>query len=1182
MHNLNVINLPLYGTKLIEASAGTGKTYVLVILYLRLLLNLENTSSVLRKPLNIKEILVVTFTNAAANSLRHRIRENIQQFRLDCIRGYSNNYFFSQLLTQIHDINMAINQLLEAEKKINQASIFTIHGFCQNILMQNTVELNTLFDVSITNNEKELCKQACIDFWRKYFYPLPLNIITLIQEYWPNPDYLIKDISPYIYGELPKIYPPSIIQEKIDIPTYYTLILTNIKNIKKKWNDNINDIVNIIHKYNINRKIYNKKNLENWINKINQWIQQPTTDHIIPNDLKRFRSSILQENTNCNTIYIHSLFNQIEKLHLQLLSFKSLIFNIAIHKIQKNLKKIKYFTSEITFTDLIDLLACNLTKNKKNNLTQKIRIRYPIAIIDEFQDTDPQQYKIFYTIYFNHIKNGLILIGDPKQAIYSFRRADIFTYIKARRSIHNKYNLNINWRSSSNMTNAINQLFQYTKNPFIFNDIPFTPSIPAHHNNTYQFSLNNKLQTAMCFWVHPKEIVTIEDYKKTMAQECAIILHNLLYAINKKTAWISKNHYKRILKASDITILVRNHEEASLIKSTLSELNISTVFLSNQKNIFKTTESYDMFLLLQAIFFLDHNMIQTALTTIFFKFNAVDIEKTKNNESYKNTQIEKFSEYHSIWKKNGIYSMICTILFSYKIPEKLLSSKKGEDKLINILHLSELLQNKSIQLNKEYELIQWLVYNITQSHKEYTSAEQLLRLNHDHQFIKISTIHKSKGLEFPLTFLPFITNINYKKTPFFHDRKSYTTYFNFNQSISHIKLTEEECLSEELRLLYVAITRSIYHCSIGIAPIICKKYKKNNTINDLHRSALGYLIQQKNPGNAEYLKTHLNMLKTHSRGDISFYYIDKSKKMSLKLPKTEFTKKYLSSKSWTPLINTNPWTITSYSQLKFSNQSIIYSTQKIALNINENTHNQKKEIVLTPHTFPKGKICGKFFHRVFELLDFTKPIDLEWLKIYTDKYNFDSHWIKIIQKWIYCIVNTPLNNKNLTLSQISSANKKTELKFYFPINTNLTPQTLHSLCKHYDPLSFKSLPHNFSQIHGMLQGFIDLVFRWDQKYYFIDYKTNWLGENYIAYNQLNIEKEMIKKCYTLQYQLYTLALHRFLKYRIASYNYKKDFGGIYYLFIRGINASKYNNGIYFIRPLSSIFIKKLDNLFSGK
>ncbi|URJ24684.1 exodeoxyribonuclease V subunit beta [Candidatus Blochmanniella camponoti] len=1179
MRNLNVLELPLYGINLIEASAGTGKTYTLIIIYIRLLLCLGNRSDFSR-PLTVNEILVVTFTKSAAQELRHRIRENIHQFRLDCIRGYSNNFLFSKLLLQIHNIELAINQLSEAEKKINQASIFTIHSFCQNILNHNTIELNMLFNTNIVDNETILYQQACTDFWRRNFYSLPLNIARLIQECWKDPNSLLNDIVPYIYRSRSSLdcYDHSIHEDKKSIITYYEQILDHVNHVKKEWLKNKYNIITIINSYDINRRIYNKNNLIRWIDRINQWAERPTIDHTTPNDLQRFRTTELKIHNNSNrSDYICTLFDSVEKLYRQLSSFKTSIFKIAINEIHNDLNNTQHCRSEITLNDLVDVLAHHLVEDKDNKLAHILRTRYPVTLIDEFQDTDCQQFKIFSTLYNSDSENGLILIGDPKQSIYAFRGADVFSYMKIRRTVCNKYNLDINWRSSLNIVNAINQLFQLVSNPFIFEDIPFIPSVAASRNSMYRFLINNQSQTAMCFWLHPDEIVTIGDYKRSMAQECAAILYNLLHDnIRNGTAWLENDKYKRKLEISDITILVRNHEEASLICSALSKLNISTVFLSNHKNIFETMESYELSLLLQAILFPESHTICTALTTVFFGLNAADIESINNNESKQERIFEKFFEYYSVWKKKGVYLMIQKIIFDHKVPEKLLSTRVGESSLINILHLGELLQDAARQLQDEHALMEWLISKITQP-KNKKISDQNLRLGSDHQLIKISTIHKSKGLEFPLVFLPFVADFNYVKNPFFHDRKSYKTHLNFNISESSLILADEERLSEDLRLLYVAVTRSIYHCSIGIGPIV-RRYKKKSNTNDLHHSALGYLIQKKTAGNAATLRKHLKRLNVYSNGDISFRIISRSQELFSHVSSVA-SNQLLYGKKWKTSSNVIPWGITSFSALQHTDVDVATCLNlEKQLDISENIQYQENDIPLTPHTFPKGKVCGNFFHSIFQVLDFRKLVDMKWLYAHMARYNIDPIWGFVVREWIYIVLNTPLNN-NLTLAQITPRDKKTELKFYLSINAYLTSKELDHLCKKYDPLSRKSSSLTFLDITGMLKGFIDLIFRWNHRYYLLDYKTNWLGDNNEDYVGSKITQEMIKHHYALQYQLYTLALHRFLRNRLVSYNYEKDFGGVYYLFIRGMDGTPLSNGIYFFRPLSA-FINKLDNLFS--
>ncbi|MFI4846999.1 MAG: hypothetical protein ACH6QO_01185 [Candidatus Makana argininalis] len=194
-----------------------------------------------------------------------------------------------------------------------------------------------------------------------------------------------------------------------------------------------------------------------------------------------------------------------------------------------------------------------------------------------------------------------------------------------------------------------------------------------------------------------------------------------------------------------------------------------------------------------------------------------------------------------------------------------------------------------------------------------------------------------------------------------------------------------------------------------------------------------------------------------------------------------------------------------------------------------------------------------------------------------DIKNIDIIWKNIILKWINNIISYPLNNKKLSLNKIKSEDRCNEFSFYIPINDFFFTNELVNICKKYDPVTYKCININFPKIKGILKGFIDLVFRWNKKYYILDYKSNWLGKNEKYYNISNIEKSIIQNRYDLQYQIYTLAIHRFLKQKLYKYDYKKDFGGVYYIFLRGIDNLNKNNAIFYCKPNFKL-INYIDNL----
>ena len=241
----------------------------------------------------------------------------------------------------------------------------------------------------------------------------------------------------------------------------------------------------------------------------------------------------------------------------------------------------------------------------------------------------------------------------------------------------------------------------------------------------------------------------------------------------------------------------------------------------------------------------------------------------------------------------------------------------------------------------------------------------------------------------------------------------------------------------------------------------------------------------------------------------------------------------------------------------------------------------QSEPSLTPHTFPRGAGPGTFLHSLFEGIDFTQPIDDVWVAKQLTEQGFAEEWQPIVTEWLQTILQASLNDSGVSLNQLSPQEKQVELEFYLPIESDLQPAHLDRLVRGHDSLSAGCPPLNFKQVRGMLKGFIDLVFRWQGRYYLLDYKSNWLGEDSSAYTQEAMAGAMQSHRYDLQYQLYTLALHRYLRHRMPDYDYQRHFGGVIYLFLRGVESNGSSQGIFTTRP-SVQLIEQMDALFAGQ
>ncbi|MGF9659244.1 exodeoxyribonuclease V subunit beta [Pantoea agglomerans] len=1165
--SLNPLTLPLKGERLIEASAGTGKTFTIGLLYLRLLLGLggENAYS---RPLSVEEILVVTFTEAATAELRGRIRENIHQLRLACIRGKSSNPMHQLLLEQMPDLSQAAAQLLAAERQMDEAAIFTIHGFCQRMLNLNAFESGMLFEQELIEDEQALLKQSAADFWRRQCYPLSLDVARIIAAEWSGPDSLLATLRPWLQGESPGLKRPPAADETL--ASRHARNLARIEAIKQQWQALSADVEGIITASGVDKRSYSSKHLPNWVARVRQWASSDTLDYQLPKELERFGQQVLEEKTKKGEAPRHSLFEAIDQFLAEPLSLRDVIIAQALTDVRATVQREKRLRALLGFDDLLSKLDEALQQPGGVLLAETIRARYPVALIDEFQDTDPQQYRIFRTLYINQPEQALFLIGDPKQAIYAFRGADIFTYLRARNEVSAHYTLDTNWRSSPEMVGSVNRLFSQLDSPFLFSAIPFQPVKPAVPNQSLKLIFDEQQQPALRFWLQPGEGVGNSDYQQFMAQQCAADISRWLVAGQQGRARLGKGEVLQPVRASDITVLVRSRNEAGLIRDALNALAIPSVYLSSRDSVYTTPEARELLWLLQAIQAPEQErLLRSALATSIFAIDAATLDALTQNEREWDALVEQFAVWQQLWHQRGVLPMLRDVMIKRQLAENMLASENGERRLTDLMHLGELLQEASVQLESPHALVRFLAQQIARPNSQASS--QQLRLESDRHLVQIITIHKSKGLQYPLVWLPFAAGFREAASALYHDRDTFTALLDVQGDAQSLALAEEERLAEDLRLLYVALTRSVYHCSVGIAPLI-KGTRKKEGESDLHKSALGYLVQQGEAADAQQLSQRLNALTGEG-----IALVEEGLLPGEMWQDAQLGDEVLSSRDITRAL-ADVWRVTSYSGLQQHHSSPLLDALP-NFDIDAAGEEEKgEEAALTPHHFPRGAAPGTFLHGLFESIDFTEPPDSVWLEDQLQHNGYPLSWLPVLEQWIDRVLHTPLNAEGLTLSAIKSSERLIEMEFYLPINNLLTAADLDALLRRHDSLSQQAAPLDFRQVRGMLKGFIDLVFRWQGKYYLLDYKSNWLGDSHAAYTPEAMAQAMIGHRYDLQYQLYTLALHRYLQHRLPDYDYQRHFGGVFYLFLRGMDGSSPDNGIFTTRPAEA-FVEEIDALF---
>ncbi|SVJ72707.1 exonuclease V subunit beta [Klebsiella pneumoniae] len=1166
--SLDPLRLPLIGERLIEASAGTGKTFTIAALYLRLLLGLGGEAAYPRA-ISVEELLVVTFTEAATEELRGRIRSNIHELRIACLRGESDNPLYSALLAEIADKDDAAKTLLLAERQMDEAAVFTIHGFCQRMLSLNAFESGMLFEQQLIEDESRLRYQACADFWRRHCYPLTRDIAAVIHDVWKGPRDLLKSLDRWLQGEAPQLKSPPAPNETL--AERHQQIIARIDSLKQQWREQVGEIEGVLENSGLDRRKFNRGNQGKWMEKVNAWAQEETLSYQLPDALEKFAQSFLLERTKAGgEPPVHPLFSAVESLLASSLTLTDLVLARAMVEIRDAVAREKRRRGELGFDDMLSRLDEALRGDSGETLASAIRQRFPVAMIDEFQDTDPQQYRIFRRIWRRQPETALLLIGDPKQAIYAFRGADIFTYMKARGDVAAHYTLDTNWRSSPGMVGSVNRLFSLSDNPFMFHEIPFLPVKAAAKNKGLRFTVDAADVPAMNVWLMPGDTVGSGDYQTFMAQLCATQIRDWLSAGQRGRALLWRGETSRPVQASDITVLVRNRLEAAQVREALQTLGIPSVYLSNRDSVFETLEAQELLWLLQAVQAPEReNTLRSALATSMFGLTALDIENLNQDEQAWDALVEEFSEYRQIWRQRGVMPMLRALMTARHIAENLLATRGGERRLTDILHISELLQEAASQLESEHALVRWLAQHIAEP--DSNAASQQMRLESDKHLVQIVTIHKSKGLEYPLVWLPFIARFRKQDQAFYHDRETFAAVLDLGQDEASLELAEAERLAEDLRLLYVALTRAVWHCSLGVAPLSSRKSGNS----DFHLSALGRLLQAGEAMDAAGLAARLA---DFCHGDIALQIPGELDITPWQAPAATIPR--LSARELQRRI-ADDWRVTSYSGLQqhgFSGgQDLLPRLDVDAAGVGEVV----EEPQLTPHQFPRGAAPGTFLHSLFEELDFTQPVPEGWMAEKLQLSGFDAQWAPVLTDWLGGVLKTRLPGPDIALNQLAARDKQVEMAFYLPIAQLLTAERLDALIRQYDPLSADTPPLDFRQVRGMLKGFIDLVFRHEGRYYLLDYKSNWLGEDREAYTRPAMEQAMRAHRYDLQYQLYSLALHRYLRHRLADYDYDRHFGGVIYLFLRGMDGQEGGQGIFTTRPVRPL-IDGLDQLFAGE
>lgn len=1204
------LNFPLQGSQLIEASAGTGKTFTISTLYLRLVLGHGTEKTRFKRPLLPPEILVMTFTEAATQELRDRIRTRLAE---------AARYFRDELTNPDEILISLRNEYLEMEwptcaqqleiaaQWMDEAAVSTIHSWCQRMLKEHAFDSGNLFRQHLEPDHSELLASVVRDYWRIFCYPLDGIALDWVRENWQTPKILQHQLTDLLAANLPEqpTPPAELLAEQLSLRQQQ---VNNLKEPWAEWAEELRLLCDeVVAKKLVDGRKLQKRFYDPWCNKLKAWATDKEQIELdLGTGFQRLSAEGFAEIWKQGTPPTHPALETMPELEKALYNLPNPALDVLTHAVQwvkRRFEQEKVRRAEIGFDDLLTRLDEALQRQSGKRLAKLIRQQFPVAMVDEFQDTDPIQYRILSNIYLGEENDaGLFLIGDPKQAIYAFRGADIYTYLQARRHIEKRlHQLDTNYRSSQAMVNATNCLFDYAEqnNPtgaFLFkrakhNPLPFYPVKAQGKKDS--FVINNQQQTALSFWYQATDTpISTTDYYQQFAASCASEIVRLLNLGQQNKAGFQQEGYLLPLRPSDIAILVRSGREAKAIRDALAARNVRSVYLSDKDSVLDTLEAQDLLLWLEACGQPENeHLLRAALATATLDLTLQELDSYNQNENIWEQRILQFRFYKELWRTQGVLPMLRRFLQDFKLPQRLLSNyQEGERKLTNLLHLAELLQQAATELDGEQALIRYLAERLTENNRQ--SDEYIVRLESDEQLVKVITIHKSKGLEYPLVFLPFICSFKTVDGRFlpirYHDKQG-NLQLSLDRNSEIIAQADQERLAEDLRLLYVAITRAKYNCWLGIADL---KYG-NNKSSVIHKSAIGYLLNNGLPiADSSHLKNCLESL------------IGDCPNMQLQLlPETNLQRFNEQQRVFTEpqarVMTRNIfrfWWISSYSSLRLASANTGLALDE-SIDLTETAANQNlfdddissttSNTLITndTHGFPKGALAGTFLHGILDWAAnkgfaevANNPADSRDFIARRCNIRGWEHWIDILQEWLQGFIRQQLPLFDRTSSLHELPNYLSEMEFMFASHW-LNLEQMDELVKKYILPEQPRPALDKGILNGMFKGFIDLTFEQDGRYYIADYKSNWLGENNQAYSIPAMDEAMLSHRYDLQLVLYQLALHRQLKSRLANYDYEQHTGGVLYLFLRGYQSE--SGGVFYERVPFAL-IDQLDQLFSRK
>lgn len=1287
---LDPATLPLRGSRLIEASAGTGKTWTIAALYLRLILGHGAAGQAPAKPLLPGEILVMTFTKAATRELSDRIRSRLIEAAA-CFRGSAEpavgDGFLAQLLND-HLLGparaVAAWRLAAAAEAMDDAAVHTIDAWCQRMLREHAFDSGSPFDEELLANTQAMLREAAHDYWRQQVYPLEGDTLERVMALWSGVDKLIAAVGSLVEKPLPAQAGHGSLQGCIDAVSAQRR--QRVDALKEGWVERTAEMLGWLEPLwaakdgPIDKRSLGEAHTRRWLGDLQTWANDPLADSL---DLGRGAERLIPAGIvgACKpgrSVDPPACFAALQTLLADLAVLPEIDVAMRAHAaagVTERLQQLKTRAGAYGFADqlmrLHDALDPAINGERAHRFRQRIVDRYPAALVDEFQDTSPVQLGIFDRLYrldADDPERTLLLIGDPKQSIYGFRGADIQSYLQARRATTGRHHvLGTNYRASEALVGAVNHLFLAAevrpgRGAFLFRDVspalasgdadaavsdadaaasdtdvdvymdtdtdtdanadadadadanaaglPFVAVAAAGRLEQAVTSAGPLPAMAFCL---DAELQPKERSQEAFAAHCAERIVTLLN--DAGCGFRRPGQPLQVLQPADIAVLVRDRREAAAMRRALRQRGVASVYLSEKDTVFQTDEAHDLLRLMRSVAApRDVPLARTALATALIGANLAELIALATDDLLFDARCDLLRQLQITWQTQGVLAMVRAALHGFDLPARWLAGEGGlggERRLTDVLHLAELLQAASTRLDGEAALLAWLAGQIEAAAEGQAADDaQLLRLESDAGLVQVVTVWKSKGLEYPLVFLPFAAHfraVEHRNTNhvFLPDASG--------QRVLSLVPTDEQLAAadldrqrEDLRLLYVALTRARHAVWVGASML----GRGGSGPCTWPQSAIGSLVSGSSSGTPETFADQVRAL-AGTGADIEVVVLPPAAEAP-PLPVTRLRRRAALPPLAPPLPYAanfeRQWSIGSYSAL-VRDVARAPSPSSGDLSLPTSLPLRRDDEPETPadrlgagapladwtdltmanatpadapwHRFPRGALAGNFLHGLLEglavdgfALDDSAALQ-EGVVRQCERQGWGRHAADVVD-WLRRLCATPLPVPGVPLAALRTT--VPEMEFWLPSN-GLDARAVDTLCRQHLLPGEPRPPLPTRVLRGMLMGFADLVFEHEGRFWVLDYKSNALGRADADYTPAAMAGAMLAHRYDVQAALYLLALHRLLRTRLGpAYVPSEHLGGAVYLFLRGVNSAE--RGCFHVAPPLGL-TDSLDALVDG-